>query len=220
MSERLETLGRSESRGVCGAAVLARAMGGDALGRLQQVLVEIGLPKADVVASVQRGVNVSREAGVSALASFSMELEALGRVLAGNVGVLQLLSDWRFALSQRPSLSEERLALGYLCRFVNGPATPSRAVVAVAHAVSAVPLASPAANTVCIVSDREDSVRSEREAKSEVAQPETDSAEQEMAIPVADPAGAKYAAVEELNSRFSADLAVTAADDFALTFPA
>jgi hypothetical protein len=220
MSDRLQTLGLSESRGVCGAAVLARAIGGDALSRLQQVLVDIGLPQAEVVASVQRGIKVSREAGTSALRSFFGDLEALGRALAVDTALLQLIEDWRLALSQRSSLSEERLALGYLCRFMKVSATAGSPGVAVRRVKAVVPPEAPAAIAAGMPSGPEDLLHDQREAQSELARTEPASVDHAMVIPVAETTGDQHASVSELNRRFAVDLAAHAGGDFVLDFPA
>lgn len=118
MSERSQTLGWQEARGVSGAVVLARAVGGDALGRLEQVLASSRLPQLGLAAAVQRGLEVSREGGAGALPGFSADLQALGRALAGDVAVQGLLEEWRTALRLRSSLSVERIAFGCLAQWL------------------------------------------------------------------------------------------------------
>lgn len=222
MSEHSETLGRHEARGVCGAAVLARAIGGDALGRLQQVLSASRLPQSGLAAAVQRGIEVSREGGASALVGFFGDLEALGRALVGDPVILELIEEWRLALRERPSLSVERLAFGHLSRFVSSQAgLDGRPPVAGGGSVAKPrpERSAPAPAPVPEELRAGGSLGARSASTPEIEVPERAPVELAMSLPDSGSAGERGVMVGEFNRQFAADLAAHSGEELRLTLP-
>jgi hypothetical protein len=219
MSERLRTLSHGEARGVCGAVVLARSIGADALSQLESVLAESGLPQPGLSAAIDRGVKLSRESGIASLTGFLSDLQALGCSLADDANMYGLLQEWRSALRGRAVLSVERLALGHLGKFVKGPSSGT---------------SFDSEHSECVI-DQAPQVHADAENRFDPAQAKTKSVPGEFSVPpalvapiqveqamgVTDLACStdRLSTFESFNRRFAADLGMGESEQIVLTLP-